>query len=85
MITEVVDTGLRLALDPLFPPPNFAKRISQQIPLTPWELCYDSTLDDKEMDELYSRYEAKEQKNETVKEDEFDEELLKEEVEEIFT
>lgn len=29
VITDVVDSGLRLSLDPLFPPPNFLKRMSQ--------------------------------------------------------
>ena len=29
IITDVVDSGFRLALDPLFPPPTFQKRISQ--------------------------------------------------------
>ena len=42
VITDVVDSGFRLALDPLFPPPNYQKRMSQQIPYTMWELCYDS-------------------------------------------
>jgi len=28
IIPDVVDTGFRLALDPLFPPPNYHKRIS---------------------------------------------------------
>ena len=28
IITDVVDSGFRLALDPLFPPPNFEKRMS---------------------------------------------------------
>jgi len=34
LITDVVDSGFRLSLDPLFPPPNMSKRVSQQIPLT---------------------------------------------------
>ena len=28
VITDLVDTGFRIALDPLFPPPNFTKRMS---------------------------------------------------------
>lgn len=28
VITDVVDSGFRIALDPLFPPPNFTKRMS---------------------------------------------------------
>jgi tubulin monoglycylase TTLL3/8 len=72
VISEVVDTGLRLGLDPLFPPPNYQKRMSQQIPVTPYELCYDSRLDESEMDAIYGKYEAE-------NEQEFDEDLLKEE------
>ena len=83
VITEVVDTGLRLALDPLFPPPNFSKRMSQQVPVTPWELSYDSKLDDAEMDQIYSKYETQEIKPQN--ENEFDEDLIKEEqLDEIF-
>jgi len=28
VITDMVDSGLRLALDPLFPPPNYNKRVN---------------------------------------------------------
>lgn len=28
VITDMVDSGLRIALDPLFPPPNFNKRVN---------------------------------------------------------
>jgi len=59
IITDVVDSGLRIALDPLFPPPNFEKRMSTQIPLTLYELCYDSKIDNPEMDKLYSDYEIR--------------------------
>lgn len=31
IITDVVDTGLRVALDPLYPPPNQQKRMNTQI------------------------------------------------------
>ena len=33
IITDVVDSGLRIALDPLYPPPNFQKRMNTQISL----------------------------------------------------
>ena len=59
IITDVVDSGLRIALDPLFPPPNYTKRMSMQIPMTQWELCYDSKLDDKELDEIFDLYDKK--------------------------
>ena len=77
IITDVVDSGLRIALDPLFPPPNFEKRMSTQIPLTLYELCYDSKIDNPEMDKLYSDYEIRQEeilvqknKKETAKEQE---------------
>jgi len=28
IITDVVDSGLRIALDPLYPPPNMNKRVN---------------------------------------------------------
>ncbi len=59
VITDVVDSGLRIALDPLFPPPNYEKRQSTQIPLTQYELCFDGKIDNKEMDEIYKEYERR--------------------------
>ena len=56
LVTDLVDSGLRLSLDPLFPPPNFTKRLSMQIPETKWELCFDSRLDNVELDELFARH-----------------------------
>jgi len=58
-ITDMVDTGLRMALDPLFPPPNYTKRMSMQIPLTQWELVYDSKLDDEELEQTFAEYDRK--------------------------
>ena len=46
--------------------------MSQQIPTTPYELCYDSRLDESEMDAIYGKYEAEQDQ-------EFDEDLIKEE------
>jgi tubulin monoglycylase TTLL3/8 len=34
VITDMVDSGLRIAIDPMFPPPNYQKRLSLQIPIT---------------------------------------------------
>jgi len=59
IITDLVDSGLRLGLDPLFPPPNFLKRMSSQIPLTQWQICFDSRLDNAELDILYEKYEKR--------------------------
>ena len=83
VITDLVDSSFRLALDPLFPPPTYQKRMSQQIPLMQWELCYDSKLDDQEMDQIYADYDRKCAQEAALQEgddkDEFDETLLKEE------
>lgn len=73
IITDVVDSGLRISLDPLFPPPTFLKRLSMQIPLTQWELCYDSRYDKQEMDDLYEEFEKKqEEKGTEERKDEFE-------------
>lgn len=53
----MLDSGLRLAVDPLFPPPNYNKRMNTQIPLTQWELVFDSEIDSKEMDMIFEKYE----------------------------
>ena len=81
VITDVVDSGFRLSLDPLYPPPNFTKRVSQQIFVTNWELCYDSTIDDEEMKQIYDKYDSKQKEDNQGGVDDFDPELLKDEVE----
>ena len=48
-------------MDPLFPPPNFEKRMSAQIPLTLYELCYDSKIDGPEVEKLYRDYEIRQE------------------------
>ncbi|TNV86406.1 hypothetical protein FGO68_gene17718 [Halteria grandinella] len=45
VITDMLDSGFRIAVDPLFPPPNFQKRTSLNLPLTNWELIFDSEID----------------------------------------
>ena len=58
VITDMVDSGLRLALDPLFPPPNYNKRVNlASIPITLWELVYDSDIDNAELDKIFETYE----------------------------
>ena len=38
----MVDSGLRLAIDPLFPPPSLSKRMSLSAPsLIQWQLSFD--------------------------------------------
>jgi hypothetical protein len=42
LITDMVDSGLRLAIDPLFPPPSLSKRMSLSAPsLIQWQLSFD--------------------------------------------
>lgn len=65
IITNVVDSGLRIAVDPLFPPPNYHKRMNLSIPITPWELIFDSQIDGPELDRIFQKHEcANNQKNE---------------------
>lgn len=52
----MVDSGLRIAIDPLFPPSNLSKRMNTNIPLTQWELVFDEDYDGKELDEIFEKY-----------------------------
>jgi len=45
IIPDVIDTGLLIALDPLYPPPNAQKRMNTQISLIQWQLCFDEEID----------------------------------------
>lgn len=45
IITDVVDSGLKIALDPLYPPPNQQKRMNTQISVIQWQMCFDEELD----------------------------------------
>ena len=59
VITDMLDSGFRIALDPLFPPPNFNKRVNlNSLPLTQWELIYDSDIDNKEIDIIFDKYDS---------------------------
>ena len=57
VIGDMLDSGLRLALDPLFPPPNFTKTMNLQVPLTNWELIFDADIDSQELDQIFDTYE----------------------------
>ena len=46
------DSGFRIAVDPLFPPPSYSKRMNQSLPFTHWELVFDSDTDVPEMERL---------------------------------
>ena len=41
----MVDSGIRIALDPLYPPPNHQKRMNTTISLVQWQLCFDEIID----------------------------------------
>lgn len=77
----MLDSGLRIALDPLFPPPNFNKRANlSHIPLTLWELVFDEDIDKKELDELFQKhYEKQYSSQESSKVQDLEAELIKEE------
>ena len=48
----MVDSGFRIAVDPLFPPPSYSKRMNQSLPFTHWELVFDSDIDGPEVETL---------------------------------
>lgn len=52
----MLDSGLRIAIDPLFPPPNFHKRMNTQIPITLWELAFDSDIDSEQLNIIFQNY-----------------------------
>jgi len=52
VITDMLDSAFRIAVDPLFPPPSFTKRMSQNLPMTHWELVFDSQTDGPELAKL---------------------------------
>ena len=57
-ITNLVDNTMRIAIDPLFPPPvDFSgKRSSLEIlPEMKYELVFDQRVDGPELDELYNK------------------------------
>lgn len=48
----MVDSGFRIAVDPLFPPPSYSKRMNQSLPFTHWELVFDGDIDGPEIERL---------------------------------
>ena len=57
VITDMVDSAFRIAVDPLFPPPNFHKRMNLQAPVTQWELVFDEQVDREEMGRVWDKWE----------------------------
>ena len=53
IIPDMVDSGLKIALDPLFPPPSISKRMNLIVPLINWELVFDSSIDSIELDAIF--------------------------------
>lgn len=45
IITDMVDNALRIALDPLFPPPDLKNRMSTNVCLMQWHLSFDEQID----------------------------------------
>ena len=45
IITDMVDSAFRVAIDPLYPPPNQQKRMNTQISVMQWQLSFDEGTD----------------------------------------
>ena len=45
IIVDMVDSAFRVAIDPLFPPPNQQKRMNTQISVMQWQLSFDEITD----------------------------------------
>ena len=60
LITDLVDSGLRIALDPLYPPPNQQKRMNTQISVLQWQLSFDEDLDTERIERIQAEHAAKE-------------------------
>lgn len=45
IITDMVDNALRIALDPLFPPPDLKNRMCKNVSLMQWHLSFDEHID----------------------------------------
>ena len=50
LIPDMLDSGFRIAVDCLFPPHNYQKRMNHNLPLTYWELVFDDQIDGSELD-----------------------------------
>ena len=59
LITDLVDSGLRIALDPLYPPPNQQKRMNTQISVLQWQLSFDEDLDIERIERIQGEHAAK--------------------------
>ena len=60
LITDLVDSGLRIALDPLYPPPNQQKRMNTQISVLQWQLSFDEDLDVERIERIQAEHTEKE-------------------------
>lgn len=54
---------MRIALDPLFPPPNQQKRMNTQISVIQWQLSFDEQLDAPTIEALQAQVQATRQKD----------------------
>ena len=55
---------MKVALDPLYPPPNQQKRMNTQISVIQWQLCFDEDLDAPMIEALQSKVcESRKQSN----------------------
>jgi hypothetical protein len=65
----MIDSGLRLAVDPLYPPPSFSKRQNLQVSIIQWQLTFDESLDVPKIDETNKDENSLEVKNLCLLED----------------
>ena len=52
IITDMVDSAFRIAIDPLYPPPNLRKRLNTQMSVIQWQLAFDEEVDSRLIEEM---------------------------------
>lgn len=52
IITDMVDNAFKVAIDPLYPPPNHQKRMNTQISVMQWHLSFDEELDAERIQQM---------------------------------
>ena len=52
VITDMVDCGFKIAIDPLYPPPNLKKRMNSQMSVMQWQLAFDEDVDAQLIDQM---------------------------------
>ena len=55
LITDMVDSGFRIAIDPLYPPPDMKKRMNTQTSIIQWQLVFDEDTDAKMIEDMQAK------------------------------